>query len=81
MTLKKIAVLKKNMDLIKHSYRLGMEGFRFGEARVRYNSCLFTNYLRHLGPSVGYSLAFLLAKWVGNIEMILRLCFLLNITW
>lgn len=29
------------MDLIKHFYHLGTEGFRFGEAHVRCNVCLF----------------------------------------
>lgn len=30
------------MDLIKHSYHSDLEGFRFGEARVRCNIYLFT---------------------------------------
>lgn len=66
------------MDLIKHSYHLGMEGFRYGEAHVRYNFCLFT-ISATLVLNVAHFLALLLVKWVGNMEMSLCFCFIVHI--
>lgn len=55
------------MDLIKHTYHLGVAGFGFGEAHGRWNVCVFG----HRGPAGAHCLAFLFTQWIDNVEMIL----------